>query len=93
LHLVVSTGVPMSHSGASNPCDVAPSRFKRFERDGYFTLDADWIIPALCRAVQVEGPILDHAPAAATWFASCAHKVLLCVAPISTRTPIRLSLT
>ena len=46
-------------SGAGNLCDVAPSRFERFERDGYCTLDADWIIPALCRAVQVEGPILE----------------------------------
>jgi hypothetical protein len=49
----------MSHSGAGNFCDVAPSRFRRFERDGYFTPDADWIIPALSRAVQVEGPILE----------------------------------
>jgi hypothetical protein len=49
----------MGHSGAGNPCDVAPSRFKRFERDGYITLDADWIILALCCAVQVEGPILE----------------------------------
>jgi hypothetical protein len=49
----------MNPSGAGNLCDVAPSRFKRFERDGYFTLDADWIIPALCRAVQVEGPVLE----------------------------------
>ena len=46
-------------SQAGSHCDIAPSRFKRFERDGYFTLDADWIVPALCRAVQVEGPILE----------------------------------
>jgi hypothetical protein len=49
----------MSRSGAGNLCDVAPSRFERFERDGYCTLDANWIIPALCRAVQVEDPILE----------------------------------
>jgi hypothetical protein len=49
----------VSHSGAGNLCDVAPSRFERFDRDEYFTIDADWIIPALCRAVQVEGPILE----------------------------------
>ena len=53
----LNTGAPMSHSGTRNLCDMAPSRFKRFERDGYITLDADWIILALCRAVQVEGPI------------------------------------
>jgi hypothetical protein len=46
-------------TGAWNLCDVAPSRFERIERDGYFTLDAGWIIPALCRAVRVEGPILE----------------------------------
>jgi hypothetical protein len=39
--------------------DIAPSRFERLERDGYFTIDSDWIIPALCRAVRVEGPILE----------------------------------
>jgi hypothetical protein len=41
----------MSHSGAGHRCDVAPSRFERFGQDQYFTLDADWIIPALCREV------------------------------------------
>jgi hypothetical protein len=46
-------------SDASNLCDIAPSRFERLERDGYFTIDSDWIIPALCRAVRVEGPILE----------------------------------
>ena len=49
----------MSASGTGNLCDVAPSRSKRFERDEYITLDADRIIPALCHAVQVEGPILE----------------------------------
>ena len=39
--------------------DMAPSRFERLERDGYFTIDSDWIIPTLCRAVRVEGPILE----------------------------------
>ena len=38
--------------------DMAPSRFERLERDGYFTVDSDWIIPTLC-AVRVEGPILE----------------------------------
>jgi hypothetical protein len=46
-------------TGGGSHCDIAPTRFTRFESDGYFTLDADWIIPALCRAVQVEGPILE----------------------------------
>jgi hypothetical protein len=46
-------------SGGGNLCDVAPSRFERIEGDGYFTLDADWIIPALRRSIRVEGPILE----------------------------------
>jgi hypothetical protein len=46
-------------TGAWNLCDVAPSRFERFDGDGYFTLDADWIIPALCRSIEVESPILE----------------------------------
>src|SRR5580698_9445328 len=49
----------LSFSDAGNHCDVAPSRFKRFDRDEYFTIDAGWIIPALCCAAQVEGPILE----------------------------------
>jgi hypothetical protein len=40
-------------------CDIAPSRFARIDRKGYFTIDADWIVPALCHAVHVEGPILE----------------------------------
>jgi hypothetical protein len=40
-------------------CDIARSRFERFDADGCFTIDADWIIPALCRAVRMEGPILE----------------------------------
>jgi hypothetical protein len=44
---------------AGNLCDVAPSRFERFDQDEYFTIDAGWIIPALCCAVPVKGPILE----------------------------------
>jgi hypothetical protein len=40
-------------------CDVPPSRFNRFANDQYFTIDAPWIIPALCRAIKIEGPILE----------------------------------
>jgi hypothetical protein len=27
--------------------------------DNYFTIDAPWIIPALCRAIKIEGPIFE----------------------------------
>jgi hypothetical protein len=50
----------MSFAGDSVArCDIAPSRFERFARDDYMTLDADWIAPALCRAVHVQGLILE----------------------------------
>jgi hypothetical protein len=40
-------------------CDVPPSQFERLADDNYFTIDAPWIIPALCRAINIEGPILE----------------------------------
>jgi hypothetical protein len=40
-------------------CDIAPSRSARLDRDGYFTIDANWIVPTLCRVVPVEGPIFE----------------------------------
>jgi hypothetical protein len=41
--------------------DIAPSRFERVENDGYRTLDAPWIVPALLGAVPIEGRILEPA--------------------------------
>jgi hypothetical protein len=41
--------------------DIAPSRFERIEGDGYFTLDAPWIVPALLRSVPIEGRVLEPA--------------------------------
>jgi hypothetical protein len=41
--------------------DVAPTGFERIENDGYLTLDADWIVPALLRSVPVAGRILEPA--------------------------------
>jgi hypothetical protein len=78
----------MSFSAAGHLCDVAPSRFERIERDGYFTLDADWMIPALCRAVYVKGPILE--PCAGRGHMVHALRALgfTVHAPISTPTPI-----
>lgn len=39
--------------------DIAPTRFERFAHDEYFTIDAGWIVPALCRSAQIEGPVLE----------------------------------
>jgi hypothetical protein len=40
---------------------IAPTRFRRFDNDNYFTIDADWIIPALLSKVPIEGRILEPA--------------------------------
>ena len=37
--------------------DIAPSQFERIENDGYLTIDAHWIIPALLRSVPIEGRV------------------------------------
>jgi hypothetical protein len=41
--------------------DIAPSRFERIEGDGYLTLDADWIVPALLSSVPIRGRVLEPA--------------------------------
>ena len=41
--------------------DIAPSQFERIENDGYLTIDAHWIIPALLRSVPIEGRVLEPA--------------------------------
>jgi hypothetical protein len=41
--------------------DIAPSQFERIENDGYLTMDAHWIIPALLRAVPIDGRVLEPA--------------------------------
>jgi hypothetical protein len=41
--------------------DIKPSQFERIENDGYLTIDAHWIIPALLRSVPIEGRVLEPA--------------------------------
>ena len=42
--------------------DIAPSRYNRIEGDGYLTLDAPWVVPALFRSVpEISGRILEPA--------------------------------
>jgi hypothetical protein len=41
--------------------DIAPSRHKRVENDGYLTIDARWIVPALLSRVPICGRILEPA--------------------------------
>ena len=46
---------PLGHA------DIAPSQFERVENDGYLTLDAYWVVPALLRSVAIEGLVLEPA--------------------------------
>ena len=41
--------------------DIAPSNFERVENDGYLTIDAPWVVPALLRSVTITGPVLEPA--------------------------------
>jgi hypothetical protein len=41
--------------------DIAPSRYGRIEGDGYLTIDAPWVVPALLRSVPIEGRVLEPA--------------------------------
>ena len=41
--------------------DIAPSRYGRIEGDGYLTIDAHWVVPALLRSVPVESRVLEPA--------------------------------
>jgi hypothetical protein len=41
--------------------DIAPTRFERIEGDGYLTLYAPWIVPALLRSVPIRGRVLEPA--------------------------------
>jgi hypothetical protein len=41
--------------------DIVPSRYARFEGDGYLTIDAHWVVPALLRSVPIRGRVLEPA--------------------------------
>jgi hypothetical protein len=41
--------------------DIAPSRYARIEGDGYLTIDAPWVVPALLRTVPIKGRVLEPA--------------------------------
>jgi hypothetical protein len=41
--------------------DIAPSRYGRIEGDGYLTIDAHWVVPALLRSAPIEGRVLEPA--------------------------------
>ena len=41
--------------------DIAPTRYERIEGDGYLTIDAHWVVPALLRSVPIESRVLEPA--------------------------------
>ena len=50
-----------AHKPPQGYADIAPSGFERVENDGYLTLDAHWLVPALLRSVTITGPVLEPA--------------------------------
>jgi hypothetical protein len=55
------TDSPGAYAPPTGHADIAPSRFKRIEGDGYCTLDAYWIVPALLRSTPIKGRVLEPA--------------------------------
>jgi len=52
----------MSYAAPIGRADIAPSRFERVEGDGYHTIDAPWIVPALLNSVpEIKGKVLEPA--------------------------------
>jgi hypothetical protein len=43
---------------------IAPTRWRREVNDAYFTIEANWLIPALLRKVKIVGPVLEPAAGA-----------------------------
>jgi hypothetical protein len=43
--------------------DIAPTRFERVEHDGYLTIDAPRVVPALLRSAPIAGRVLSRPPA------------------------------
>lgn len=57
----VSDTHPMTWTPPVGHADIAPSNFERIEGDGYLTLDAHWVVPALLRSVPVAGRVTEPA--------------------------------
>jgi hypothetical protein len=62
----LSNRPPPTPSCSRRNADIPPSRYERIDGDGYLTLDAYWVIPALLRSVAIEGRVLEPA-------AECGH--------------------
>jgi hypothetical protein len=58
---VQARGEARPHTPPQGHADIAPTRFKRMEGDGYLTIDAPWVVPALLRSVPIGGRILEPA--------------------------------
>jgi hypothetical protein len=71
--------------------DIAPSQFERIENDGYLTIDAYWIIPALLRSVPIEGRVLE--PVVDISHLSCGARVSMSCHSICIDTRTRLFTT
>jgi hypothetical protein len=59
---IYESGAARAWTPPRGHADIAPTRFERVANDGYLTLDAPWIVPALLRsAPEIAGRILEPA--------------------------------
>ena len=56
-----ATGEARAWTPPQGHADIAPSRYERIEGDGYLTIDAPWLVPALLRSAPIEGRVLEPA--------------------------------
>jgi hypothetical protein len=52
-----TSGEARTWTPPQGPADIAPSRYGRIEGDGYLTIDAHWVVPALLPSVPIEGRV------------------------------------
>ena len=56
-----ATGEARAWTPPQGHADIAPTRYERIEGDGYLTLDAPWLVPALLRSAPIAGRVLEPA--------------------------------
>ena len=62
---IYESGAARAWAPPQGYADIAPTRFGRIPNDGYLTLDAPRVVPALLRSVPIQGRVLE--PAAGPW--------------------------
>jgi hypothetical protein len=71
----ITSGEARTWTPPQGRADIAPSRYGRIEGDGYLTIDAHRVVPALLRSVPVESRVLEPAAGRGLCRLSCAAPV------------------